>query len=91
MDDQDSDHSRAASPVSLVDVNVPKLFLPAFSGNVIEWQRFWDQFLAKVDSTNLPEVSKFTYLQSLLDGGAKQAIEGLSISNDHYKSACSIL
>ena len=62
-----------------------------FSGNVIEWQTFWGQFSATVDSTALPVVSKFTYLRSLLDGEAKQAIEGLSIINDHYKTACSIL
>ena len=58
---------------------------------MIEWQTFWDQFSATVDSTDLPVVSKFTYVRSLLDGEAKQAIEGLSITNGHYKTACSIL
>ena len=90
-DDRDSDHGGAASRAFSVDVNLPKLSLPVFSGNVIEWQTFWDQFSATVDSTDLPVVSKFTYLRSLLDGEAKQAIEGLSITNDHYKTAWSIL
>ena len=44
-----------------------------------------------MDNSDLPVVFNFTYLRSLLQGGVKQAIEGLSITMEQYKSACDIL
>ena len=65
--------------------------LPKFSGDVLEWQSFWDQFKVNVYDSDLPVVSKFSYLLSLLQGEAKQAIQGHSMTSDHYKTACKIL
>ena len=48
------------------EVRLPKLDLPKFSGNVIEWTSFWEAFSAAVDESNLPDCSKLTYLRSLL-------------------------
>lgn len=73
------------------EVRLPKLVLPTFSGNVLEWPSFWDQFIAAVDSTDLPDVTKFTYLRSLLEGEAKESIMGLSLTSVHYNNACQIL
>ena len=56
------------------DVKLPKLSLPKFSGDVLQWQSFWDQFTAVVDSSDIPDISKFSYLRSLLEGEAKQSI-----------------
>ena len=36
-------------------------------------------------------VSKFSYLLSLLQGEANQAVQGPSMTSDHYKTACKIL
>ena len=44
-DDRDSDHGRAVSRASSVEVNLPKLSLPVFSGNVIEWQTLANKML----------------------------------------------
>ena len=44
-----------------------------------------------VHDTDLPVVSKFTYLMSLLEGDPKQAIHGLYLTADHYAIACKIL
>ena len=71
--------------------NLPKIELPKFSGDPLEWTAFWEQFCAAVDSTDLPEVSKFNYLRSLLRGNAKAAIQGLSLTAAHYRGACEIL
>ena len=76
---------------SHVDVKLPKLNLPKFSGDVLQWPSFWDQFSVTVHDTDLPVVSKFTYLMSLLEGEPKQAIHGLSLTTDHYTIACKIL
>ena len=82
----------AASVASSVSTpSLPNLELPKFYGTVTQWPSFWDQFEAVVDKSDLPEVSKFTYLQSLLRGEAKAAIKGLSLTSQHYKIACDIL
>ena len=80
------------SDVNMVKTaKLPRLELPKFSGNVMDWPSFWDKFTAIVDKSDLQTVSKFTYLQSLLEGEAKSAIHGLSTTADHYVIACDIL
>ena len=66
----DSDNKSAAHVLSfsITDVKLPKLNLPVFNGDVLQWQSFWDQFVAAVDSTDLPDVSKFSYLGASLEG-----------------------
>ena len=87
----DQDAVDKSTCVSTADVKLPKLTLPKFSGDVLEWQSFWDQFKVNVHHSDLPVVSKFSYLLSLLQGEAKQAVQGLSMTSDHYKTACKIL
>ena len=76
---------------SQVPVRLPRIELPKFGGEVVEWTDFWDQFSATVDQSDLPDVSKLVYLRSLLYGEAKQAIEGLSVTSVNYSVACEIL
>ena len=87
----DQDVVDKSTCVSTADVKLPKLTLPKFSGDVLEWQSFWDQFKVNVHDSDLPVGSKFSYLLSLLQGEAKQAVQGLSMTSDHYKTACKIL
>ena len=42
-------------------VNLPKLQLPVFYGNIEYWQEFWDMFRSTADEPDLPAVSKFIY------------------------------
>ena len=72
-------------------VKLPKLELPKFSGDVLEWSAFWDQFVASIDSSDLPENSKLVYLRSLLVGEAKKCVKGLAIVKDNYEIACDLL
>ncbi len=48
-----------------VEAKLPKLQMPSFSGDVKEWKGFWEQFQAAVGNTELPEVTKFSYLSRL--------------------------
>ena len=73
------------------EASLPKLELPTFSGDVTKWPSFWDQFTAVIDGSNLPEVSKFVYLLSLLTAEAKLSVKGLTISAAHYQIAKDIL
>ena len=72
-------------------MRLPKLELPIFDGEVVQWPAFWDQFEAVVDNFELPDVSKFVYLRSLLKGDALSAINGLTLSSQHYIIAKDIL
>ena len=44
-------------------VNLPKLQLPVFDGNLQQWQEFWDIYKANIhEQQTMPAVSKFNYL-----------------------------
>ena len=44
-------------------VNLPKLQLPVFDGNLQQWQKFWDIYKATIhEQQTMPAVSKFSYL-----------------------------
>ena len=90
LQDLDEDNDSIGS-TSLPEARLPKLELPVFTGNVKEWREFWDQFSAIVDNTELPAVSKFTYLRSLLGAEAKAAIAGLALTAVNYHAACDLL
>lgn len=74
-------------------VKLPKLEVPVFDGDILQWKTFWEQFSVSVhDRPNLSNSEKLVYLQQALKGGsAKQAIEGLSKSGDNYKEAIKCL
>ena len=44
-----------------------------------------------MDSSDLPEVSKFVYLRSLLFGEAKRSVEGLALVKENYCVSCELL
>ena len=73
-------------------INLPKLQLPTFDGNIRNWQEFWDAFKSSIDEqTNLPDVSKFSYLKSILRGSALSAITVISITGDNYSLVVKLL
>ena len=90
---EDDRLSNAGSTASadLSSVRLPKLELPRFDGTITKWQQFWDNFSAVVDSTDLADIRKFTYLQSLLDGEASRTIAGLALTSKNYPVACKLL
>ena len=70
-------------------VRLPKLEVPSFDGNILNWRSFWEQFGISVhDRTHLSDSEKLVYLQQSLKGGsAKGVIEGLSRSGEYYSEA----
>ena len=91
VNEEDDKRSSCGGTSTKVDVKLPKLELPDFSGDPLEWQSFWDQFTAVIHESDMPDVNKFTYLRSLLKGEAKAAIQGLSLTSAHYNDACYLL
>ncbi|XP_073950860.1 uncharacterized protein [Choristoneura fumiferana] len=70
---------------------LPELSIPTFSGNLLEWHQFWDQFHSCIDQRNLSDVDKLMYLKASLRGEAKKTIEGLDTTNKNYGIAISTL
>lgn len=89
--DQDGAGSLSPSAASSCHLKLPKLSLPTFSGDVREWSLFWESFQACVHQTDLPEVSKLSYLRSLVQGEARSALSGLALTGASYTAACEIL
>ncbi|CAB3983668.1 Pol poly [Paramuricea clavata] len=70
---------------------LPKLVISKFGGDFQDWQRFWGQFTETVDKTNMPAITKFTYLCELLDPNIKHVIDSLPFTTKGYNRAKSIL
>lgn len=68
-------------------VKLPKIDLPKFSGDILKFDSFWQQFLSCVDNQDLPDITKFNYFVGLLKGVAKGVIEGLPVTADNYVQA----
>ena len=89
-----SNHSTTASQsVTSIkpSVNLPRIDLPKFSGDVLKFTSFWQQFTACVDDCDYPTIAKFNYLTSCLKGDASTVIEGLPITTENYETAKQML
>ena len=86
-------HVSPTTPLDGKGVKLPKLDVPTFDGNILNWRSFWEQFRISVhDRSNLSDSEKLVYLQhSLKNGSAKSVIEGLSRSGEYYAEAIECL
>ena len=73
----------------MTGVNLPRIEIPTFDGNILNWRLFWEQFQAAVhDKPQLEEVDKLTYLRDALkDGPARNVIKGLTQTAESYQEA----
>ena len=70
---------------SQTEVHLPKLVLPTFSGNILEWPDYWERFTSAVDDRpHLSDVSKFNYLKSTLSGSAAKSIKSIAVTSTNY-------
>ena len=89
-----SSHLPTSSSISdTKGVKLPKLDVPTFDGNLLNWKTFWEQFKVAVHvQPNLSDSEKLAYLRHALKAGsAKSVIEGLSRSGEHYEEAIECL
>ena len=74
------------------NIRMPKLSVPSFDGNVLDFRGFWDQFNVAVHSNDrLSEIEKFTYLKGLVKKSASNLLCGLSLTKDNYSKAIDLL
>ena len=87
QDDQDT----VKTNNTVVETKLPKLELKTFSGDILEWIPWWEQYNAVIHANEMPEVQKFAYLRSVLKGEALACIEGLSLTTANYSAAIDAL
>ena len=59
---------------------LPAIALPTFSGDVLKWPTFWNQFVASVDSNaDLPDSTKLSYLRRAIKDPEAEVIMNPSI------------
>lgn len=77
---------------SLPHVRLPKLSLKKFGGDVTKWTTFWDTFESSVHrNAALTDIERFSYLSSLLESEAAEAIGGLTLTSANYAEAVGTL
>ena len=84
--------SNSQSNQAMLQAKLPKITLPKFNGEITNWISSWDSFHSAIHAnTSLSRVTKFNYLNSLLKGVVKRAVQGLTLSNANYDTAVEIL
>ncbi|XP_054723428.1 uncharacterized protein LOC129233424 [Uloborus diversus] len=73
-------------------IKLPKLSLPNFSGNIIDWLTFKDLFNATVTKNeSLSDAQKLQYLKTSLKGDAAKIVNSIPISDSNFKIAYNLL
>ncbi|XP_037822009.1 uncharacterized protein LOC119610737 [Lucilia sericata] len=84
--------SNHADTSASVDAKLPKISLPKFSGDYMEWVPFQDIYMNLVHNNNyLSKVQKFYYLKGTLSGEAASLIKPISATEANYDLAWSTL
>jgi len=76
----------------VVKPKLPKIMLPEFSGEITEFQGFWDRYETAIhNNPSLLSVDKFTYPHALLEGTVVYSIQGLVLAKANYQASMEIL
>lgn len=74
------------------NVKLPTIDLPHFDGDTLKWLEYRDTFNSLVNENDcIPDINKFHYLRSSLEGGATVVIKSISFSAQNYKVAWELL
>ncbi|KAK3740123.1 hypothetical protein QZH41_001270 [Actinostola sp. cb2023] len=73
-------------------LRLPKFTLPEFSGDILEWVPWWDQFKTCIhENETLGDRERFNYLLMYVKGIAKRAIEYIEVTSENYARAIEAL
>ena len=74
------------------NIKLPRIDIKKFSGDVTEWQTFFDSFEVAVHSNSkISSIEKMNYLLSYLTGEALKTVQGLKLSEPNYSAAIEML
>ena len=75
-----------------MEINLPKINIPSFSGNYHKWTTFYDLYTTMIhNKETLSAVQKFHYLKTHLADEAKQMIDHVQITEANYATAWQML
>jgi len=77
--------------VEKCSIQLPKLSLPTFDGNVLNWNDFYESFSVCINNRGLTDVERFQYLKSSLIGDALLILDGLPLNAANYTVAMDLL
>ena len=79
-----TDHATTGTETSVT--KLPKLKVPTFHGDILQWKSYWEQFCVSVHHRSNPtKAEKLVYLQnSIKNKAAKCLNKGLTKSSEHY-------
>uniref|UniRef100_A0A0K0DMP3 Uncharacterized protein n=1 Tax=Angiostrongylus cantonensis TaxID=6313 RepID=A0A0K0DMP3_ANGCA len=66
-------------------LELPTIPIPTFSGDIWDWDYFWELFNANIHSQKVSDLQKFNYLINSLKGEPLQAIKKFQISKENYQ------
>ena len=86
-------NSSTAPTTDTHGVKLPKIDVPTFTGDILNWNTYWEQFSVAIhDRTDISDIEKLVYLRhSVKDGSARPVIDGLSRTGDQYQEAVECL
>lgn len=75
-----------------INMRLPRIDLPTFSGPYDDWRAFHDVFHSMIhENTVLPAIQKMHYLKASLRGEAADVISSLELSAENYVEAWAML
>uniref|UniRef100_A0A914X9D3 Peptidase aspartic putative domain-containing protein n=1 Tax=Plectus sambesii TaxID=2011161 RepID=A0A914X9D3_9BILA len=86
-----SAYIEGAAETRSAPLNLPKLELPTYDGEILKWREFWDAFEATIHAKDLSQVDKFNYLMRNLRGKALAALGDIAVTNANYEGAIDLL
>ncbi|XP_049876854.1 uncharacterized protein LOC126374328 [Pectinophora gossypiella] len=90
----ESGHGSCHSSNNNCNIKLPTIKLPTFDGNYLKWLEFHDSFDTLINKNDsVPNINKFHYLRSSLEGAAAVVIKSIEFTanNYNYKSAWNLL
>jgi hypothetical protein len=79
------DHHPPALSVPSKATSRPKIALSCFNGDILQWQQFWQAFVAEIESDDsLAGINKFTFLLGQLDPNVLSSVAGLTPYKENY-------
>lgn len=74
------------------NMRLPEIKLPKFNGNYLTWLEFKETFDSLINSNDsMPDINKFHYLRSSLEGEPRDVIKSIEFTSTNYKNAWQLL
>ena len=89
---QDRQTTSLAGGSSVSAPKLPKIKIPVFTGNVLEWPSFWNMFTEMVDKHDqYSDIEKMNFLLMHLGESVKLIVKNFSLESQNYRNVLDLL